>query len=109
LSKARENIPSQKPSLFFRPQRFVNETEIEHSRIILQELLEIIINENLIDLIVSEIEGADEDAHRPKIGRVLSDFIASVKILSLKLRPTMNRITILRLVAYLLYRNRCND
>src|ERR1051326_122434 len=37
--------------------RFVNETEIEHSRLIIQELLEIIINANNIGLEVSEIEG----------------------------------------------------
>jgi hypothetical protein len=37
--------------------RFVNETEIEHSRYIIQELLEILINANQIGLEVSEIEG----------------------------------------------------
>jgi hypothetical protein len=37
--------------------RFVNETEIDHSRIIIQELLEILINANKIGLEISEIEG----------------------------------------------------
>lgn len=37
--------------------RFVNETEISHSRIIIQELLELLINANRIGLEVSEIEG----------------------------------------------------
>jgi hypothetical protein len=37
--------------------RFVNEMEIEHSRYIIQELLEILINANSIDLEISEIEG----------------------------------------------------
>lgn len=37
--------------------RFVNQTEIEHSRFIIQELLEILINANQIGLEVSEIEG----------------------------------------------------
>lgn len=37
--------------------RFVNETEIEHSRIIIEELLENIINSNKIGLQVSEVEG----------------------------------------------------
>ena len=37
--------------------RFVNETEIDHSRIIIQELLEILINSNKIGLEISEIEG----------------------------------------------------
>ncbi|HXL55830.1 MAG TPA: DUF2652 domain-containing protein, partial [Chitinophagaceae bacterium] len=37
--------------------RFVNETDIEHSRLIIQELLEILINANQIGLEVSEIEG----------------------------------------------------
>ena len=37
--------------------RFVNETEIEHSRLIIQELLEILINANNTGLVVSEIEG----------------------------------------------------
>src|SRR4030095_16430913 len=37
--------------------RFVNETEIDHSRLIIQELLEILINANTIGLEISEIEG----------------------------------------------------
>jgi Protein of unknown function (DUF2652) len=37
--------------------RFVSETEIEHSRLVIQELLEILINANQIDLKVSEVEG----------------------------------------------------
>ncbi len=37
--------------------RFVNQTDIEHSRLIVQELLEILINANEIGLEVSEIEG----------------------------------------------------
>jgi hypothetical protein len=37
--------------------RFINETEIEHSRLIIQELLEILVNANDIGLEVSEIEG----------------------------------------------------
>jgi len=37
--------------------RFVNETEIEHSRLIIQELLETLINANHIGLEVSEVEG----------------------------------------------------
>lgn len=37
--------------------RFVNQTEIEHSRLIIQELLEVLISSNKIGLEVSEIEG----------------------------------------------------
>src|SRR5690348_15446902 len=37
--------------------RFVNETDIEHCRLIIQELLEILLNANRIGLAVSEIEG----------------------------------------------------
>lgn len=37
--------------------RFVNETDIEHSRMIIQELLETLINANQMGLEVSEIEG----------------------------------------------------
>jgi hypothetical protein len=37
--------------------RFVNETEIEHTRRIIQELLETLINSNKIGLEISEIEG----------------------------------------------------
>jgi hypothetical protein len=37
--------------------RFVNESEIDHSRLIIQELLEILINANQTGLEVSEIEG----------------------------------------------------
>lgn len=36
---------------------FINNTEIEHSRLIIQELLEILVNANDIGLEVSEIEG----------------------------------------------------
>ena len=37
--------------------KFVNETDIEHSRLIIQELLELLINSNQIGLTVSEVEG----------------------------------------------------
>ncbi|HYJ62109.1 MAG TPA: DUF2652 domain-containing protein [Parafilimonas sp.] len=37
--------------------KFVNETEIDHSRIIIEELLENIINSNKIGLHISEVEG----------------------------------------------------
>ncbi len=37
--------------------RFVNETEIDHSRLIIQELLEILVNANQLGLEISEIEG----------------------------------------------------
>jgi hypothetical protein len=37
--------------------RFINETEIEHSRLIIQELLELLINANQSGLEISEIEG----------------------------------------------------
>ena len=37
--------------------RFINNTEIEHSRYIIQELLEVLVNSNNIDLKISEIEG----------------------------------------------------
>jgi hypothetical protein len=37
--------------------RFVNDSEISHSRLIIQELLETLINANQMDLQVSEIEG----------------------------------------------------
>ena len=37
--------------------KFVNETEIEHSRIIIEELLENIINSNKLGLHISEVEG----------------------------------------------------
>lgn len=37
--------------------RFVSESEINHSRIIIQELLELLINANQIGLEVSEVEG----------------------------------------------------
>src|SRR5690349_9233023 len=37
--------------------RFINETELEHSRLIIQELLEVLINANQLGLEISEIEG----------------------------------------------------
>jgi len=55
-------IKMENKGLLFIPDisgftRFVNETEIDHSRLIIQELLEILINANQIGLEVSEIEG----------------------------------------------------
>ena len=52
----------EKKGLLFIPDisgftRFVNEMEIEHSRLIIQELLEILINANFMGLEISEIEG----------------------------------------------------
>lgn len=52
----------QNKGLLFIPDisgfsRFVAETEIDHSRLIIQELLEILINANNIGLEISEIEG----------------------------------------------------
>ena len=51
-----------KKGLLFIPDisgftRFINQTEIEHSQMIVQELLEILINSNQMGLEVSEIEG----------------------------------------------------
>jgi len=37
--------------------KFINNTEIEHSRYIIQELLEVLVNANNLDLKISEIEG----------------------------------------------------
>src|SRR5215217_6474965 len=37
--------------------RFINETDIDHSRLIIQELLELLINANETGLEISEIEG----------------------------------------------------
>ncbi|MCW3089050.1 MAG: hypothetical protein JWP81_119 [Ferruginibacter sp.] len=52
----------EKQGLLFIPDisgftRFVNEMEIEHSRLIIQELLEILVNANHLGLEISEIEG----------------------------------------------------
>jgi hypothetical protein len=52
----------EKRGLLFIPDisgftRFVTETEIDHSRSIIQELLEVLVNANQIGLEVSEIEG----------------------------------------------------
>lgn len=54
--------PVENKGLLFIPDisgftRFVNETEIEHSRLIIQELLEIMINANRMGLEISEVEG----------------------------------------------------
>ncbi len=53
---------SEKNALIFIPDisgftRFVNETEIQHSQHIIEELLEVLLTSNEIDLQVSEIEG----------------------------------------------------
>src|SRR5688572_10837878 len=55
-------VHMQNRGLIFIPDisgftRFVNEIEIEHSSMIIQELLETVINSNRIGLEVSEIEG----------------------------------------------------
>src|SRR5690349_8799866 len=52
----------QNKGLLFIPDisgftRFVNGTEIDHSRLIIQELLEILINSNELGLEISEVEG----------------------------------------------------
>jgi len=52
----------QSQGLLFIPDisgftRFVNETDIDHSRLIIQELLELLINSNQLGLTVSEVEG----------------------------------------------------
>ncbi|MGE5810421.1 MAG: DUF2652 domain-containing protein, partial [Ignavibacteria bacterium] len=52
----------EKKGLLFIPDisgftRFINQVEVEHSRLIIQELLEIIINSNSIGLQISEVEG----------------------------------------------------
>lgn len=58
----RKLLPMKNQGLLFIPDisgftRFVNETEIDHSRLIIQELLEILINANHLGLEISEIEG----------------------------------------------------
>jgi len=57
-------------SLLFLPDisgftKFIHETEIEHSQHIIQGLLEVLLNTNKIDLIVSEIEGDAIFFYRP--------------------------------------------
>ena len=65
--------------------RFMNETEIGHSQVIIQELLEIIINDNQIGLEISEIEGdailfykfgapPDMDALYKQVEKMFHDF-----------------------------------
>lgn len=65
--------------------RFMNETEIGHSQVIIQELLEIIINANQIGLEISEIEGdailfykfgapPDMDALYKQVEKMFQDF-----------------------------------
>ena len=58
----KSNTSSSQPMLIFMPDisgfsKFVNNTEIEHSQHIIEELLEILIDANEIGLEVSEIEG----------------------------------------------------
>jgi hypothetical protein len=55
-------MPENKETLLFIPDisgftRFVNETEIQHSKHIISELLEVIINSDKLGMTVSEIEG----------------------------------------------------
>src|SRR5512138_3180348 len=67
LSVTRKSSPQtnehmQNQGLLFIPDisgftRFVNEIEIGHSRIIIQQLLEVLINANEMKLQISEIEG----------------------------------------------------
>ncbi len=51
-----------KPALLFLPDisgftRFVNETEVDHSQHIMQELIEVMLDANQLDMEVAEIEG----------------------------------------------------
>ncbi len=64
-------MPGQtQPALFFMPAisgftQFVSETEVMHSRHIVQELLEILIDSNHLNLQISEIEGDAIFFYRP--------------------------------------------
>ena len=61
-SVRRNRLSEEKKALLYIPDisgftRFVNDTEIQHSQHIIEELLEVILQSNELNLEVSEIEG----------------------------------------------------
>lgn len=78
-----------KPTLLFIPDisgftKFVKETELNHSRHIIQELLEILIDANEINLEVSEIEGDAILFYRQGIPPTAVELLAQVQKMYVK-------------------------
>ena len=72
------------PTLLFIPDisgftQFVNETEITHSQHIIEELLEILMDANEMDLMVSEIEGDAILFYREGTAPTAAEFLAQVQ------------------------------
>ncbi len=77
-------IPAPKPTFLFIPDisgftSFVNTTEINHSRHIIAELLEILIDQNALELEVSEVEGDAVFFYREGIPPTNSELLQQVK------------------------------
>ncbi len=76
-------------ALFFIPDisgytKFINETEINHSTHIITELLEIIISSNILNLIVSEIEGDAVFFYRLGKNASIEEIIKQTEIMFVK-------------------------
>ncbi|CAN5125542.1 hypothetical protein BH23BAC1_BH23BAC1_31400 [soil metagenome] len=87
-----------KPTLLFIPDisgytKFVNETEIHHSRHIIQELLEILIDANEINLEVSEIEGDAILLFRQGIPPTAVELLAQVQKMYVKFHGHLKKYT----------------
>ena len=77
-------MSEEKRSLIFIPDisgftRFVNDTEIQHSQHIIEELLEVILKANILKLEVSEIEGDAILFYRPGDPPPLEQVSAQIK------------------------------
>lgn len=76
--------PSSRNVLFFIPDiggftRFVTETEVSHSQHIIEELLELLVDANQLDLVVSEFEGDAVLFFRKGAPPLLADLLAQAK------------------------------
>lgn len=79
-----ETLPTSQPTLLFIPDisgftQFVNDTEILHSKHIIEELLERVIDSNSINLTVSEIEGDAILFYRQGLAPTAAELLAQVQ------------------------------
>ena len=87
---------SAQPMLIFMPDisgftRFVNNTEIDHSQHIIEELLELLIDANEMDLEVSEIEGDAVLFYKTGSTGSIENLMAQVKSMYLKFHTHLKK------------------
>jgi uncharacterized protein DUF2652 len=87
---------NEQNSLFFIPDisgftRFINETEISHSRHIISELLELVIDSNRLGMDVSEIEGDAVFFHRFGPAPAVSELAGQAKEMFIKFHQHLKK------------------